>query len=202
MAKARFETKTILSVPHKGRRVSFDSQVFGPTTYKRVGLGIDEAGLFRPTFGEIVSLIYSAAKSSDVYAQRVLDIFKNQDRAFCSFDNIRNSNNEALFVSDRNRDEVQFPIEFRIGEQSPEEFAENPMIRALCGDEKTKNKLAGIAKRFGLKPYVEKLNYLFNDSLDISMISTRDGRLCIGGSNFDYYDGLCSFGVLKVRGRN
>ncbi len=199
MAKVPFDTRTIMTVPHKGKKAHFDSDFFGPTTYKRLGKCIDEARLLRPTFSEIVSLAYSAAMNqSDVYAQRVKDILMNKDRALCTFDAVRNPESGVLLISDRNRQESEFPVEFKIGDQTLEEFAKNPRVKALCGDDKTTKKLVNLAKKLKLTPYVDRLNYLYEDTLDISMLSARDGRLVIGGSNFDYYDGLCSFGVLKI----
>ncbi len=89
--KSEFEVKegrTTIVVPHQGKRITFVAPHAGPSTYSAVGEEIDNAGLLRPTFAEIVSLVYSATQNLDnKYAKQVLDILN--DRWFWGFNTIR-----------------------------------------------------------------------------------------------------------------
>jgi hypothetical protein len=209
MTKPEFEVKegrTTIVVPHQGKRITFVAPHAGPSTYNAVGEQIDNAGLLRPTFAEIVSLVYFATENKDnKYAERVLDILKN--KRLWGFNTIRYEPKEGAFISDRNREDVQVQFGFKTGDNSLDEIVKNPFVLALTEGEEGAEKLATIAKSLKQTPHVWSFEGVDSTANRVAELSSYEwvDRLNVYGIGYDYCDdygfgvsgGGCAFGVSE-----
>ncbi len=152
------ESRDMITVSHQNKEITFVAPLFYET-YIQVRNQIDDAKLLRPTFAETISLVHSAVKAtystdktSKKYAQEIIQILDHE--RFWGFNSVAYKPREGIFISDRNRKDVRVPFGFKIGENSLEEFAENPFVLALAEGKEQVGKLVEIAKSGCRIPYV------------------------------------------------
>jgi len=217
------EGKIYLDSQSKKGIVSFVSPAFGPGNYVNVGNSITEAGLEQPTMEQTVSLIYNAWQNpKEKYSSDVINKLKKN--WLWAFNGLLYFPNEGIYIQDRpkiengkilmdkkdltkklesNDSSVRFvPFDsFKKGFQSPLELAKNTFIQALAGKEGV-DKLASVANRYKIKPYVWTINKNDVNEMKIRVAGLNSvrffdfGRLIVGCYCWDGGDGF-AFGIHK-----
>ncbi|MBI3623047.1 hypothetical protein HY212_03130 [Candidatus Pacearchaeota archaeon] len=222
------EGRTYLDVQSKQGTLSFLASAFGSGTYSDVGTKITEAGLEQPTMAQTAELVHGAWQNpKEKYSADIIQ--KLRSNWLWAFNGLLYAPNEGVYIQDRPEvrngrvfmdykdvvrklgakdSSVRFvPFgTFKRESQSSLEFAKNPFIQALAGEEGA-DKLAQVADKYRYKPCVWAL-----DRKDVSQLTARVAglvsrfivvsRLGVVGGWLGYDGDVgCAFGVRQGEAR-
>ena len=222
--------KTYLTVPHEGRKLTFQHPAFRGT-YGNVAEEIDKESLQRPNSAETASLVYDAFQNQEgEYESQIIKILN--DKLFWweftgnlylpkSSDEINNGvileNNPQIVNQKLNIDKsslikrlqdndssVKFvPFGYKIGEQNLIELQKNPYIIARYGEEGAQ-KIAEIASKYKFKPKLWSFDSVDEEKAGMSALDggwVLGGRLNVSGCSWSGNDGGYAFGVYAPEER-
>jgi len=182
------EGGTKLTTTHNGQDLTFLHPVYGPGTYANVGLGIEKAGLKKPTMAETASLVHAAFNSDDRYSSEIKDIMENawlwaftgtlyapQGAYIQDNPEIRNGmpfmeESELVKKLEANDPSVRFvQFGYPTGDMISLELAKNDYVIALAGKEGAE-KLAQVADKHRNNPYLWSFESVENPQTRVSAL--------------------------------
>jgi len=214
------EGRTYLDTHSSKGTVSFVAPAFGHSAYAKVGQQITEAGLVLPTMEQTASLVYDAWQNPDEKYSKDI-IRKLRTNWLWGFNGLLYVPNEGVYIQDRpdiqngkvvmnqedlvkkiesNDESVRFvPFGFKRDSQSSLELAKNPFIQALAGEEGA-DKLASVADKYNLKPFVWTLDNVDNPTIRVASLGSGRGLggwLDVDGDDWVGNYGGYAFGVSE-----
>jgi len=200
----------VITVPHRGKKLRFKWPGFGEgrplTGISSFNERLYDAGLYGPTFAEIISLIYSAKYNSE-HSKHANEIWKdfNGYRWIETFTNVMTLPNVGVYVSNHSQNGVLVPFSYKGGSQSVEDLVQNPFVRAIAEDQECMDKMADILgnrhadvcgpsekKKYQSKTFVALEGPLCIDGLG--------GDICGGGYYREDIWPSHTYGVIPTRG--
>ena len=211
--------RTELTAKHRDGRLTFIHPCYGPDAFCSVRDQISQDGLVMPTASETASLVYAASQNPDErYSKEILSILRDRwlwgntgvlwtPKKEVYIQNDPKVGNGGILMDKKdlekklsNKDQNVRFVEygFKLGEQTSSELGRNPFILALVGEEGAE-KLAKVAERYRLNPYVYGLDKSNQDETRVSALSSGydGGGLGVFGSCLGNGRDGWAFGVRK-----